>query len=137
MMNANQISKVNNLMERQLEACKAILTVVDEYEKQGLSAEDVKSAELQQLKDYTGDMLLACSTTQKLAKAISEAIETAKKEKAAAAKAAKKAKAAEKKKAEAEPVKVTGQKEEPAETVAPEKPETPAPDEDDDLSWLE
>lgn len=81
MMNANQISKVNSLMERQLEACKAILTVVDEYEKQGLSAEDVKSAELQQLKDYTGDMLLACSTTQKLAKVISEAIETAKKEK--------------------------------------------------------
>lgn len=136
MMNANQISKVNSLMERQLEACKAILTVVDEYEKQGLSAEDVKSAELQQLKDYTGDMLLACSTTQKLAKVISEAIETAKKEKAAAAKAAKKAKAAEKK-AEAEPVKVTGQKKEPTETVAPEKPETPAPDEDDDLSWLE
>lgn len=136
MMNANQISKVNSLMERQLEACKAILTVVDEYEKQGLSAEDVKSAELQQLKDYTGDMLLACSTTQKLTKAISEAIEMAKKEKAAAAKAAKKAKAAEKK-AEAEPVKVTGQKEEPTETVAPEKPETPAPDEDDDLSWLE
>lgn len=136
MMNANQISKVNSLMERQLEACKATLTVVDEYEKQGLSAEDVKSAELQQLKDYTGDMLLACSTTQKLTKAISEAIETAKKEKAAAAKAAKKAKAAEKK-AEAEPVKVTGQKEEPTETVAPEKPETPAPDEDDDLSWLE
>lgn len=136
MMNANQISKVNNLMERQLEACKAILTVVDEYEKQNLSAEDVKSAELQQLKDYTGDMLLACSTTQKLTKAISEAIEMAKKEKAAAAKAAKKAKAAEKK-AEAEPVKVTGQKEESTETVAPEKPETPAPDEDDDLSWLE
>lgn len=136
MMNANQISKVNNLMERQLDACKAILTVVDEYEKQNLSAEDVKSAELQQLKDYTGDMLLACSTTQKLTKVISEAIETAKKEKAAAAKAAKKAKAAEKK-AEAEPVKVTGQKKEPAETVAPEKPETPAPDEDDDLSWLE
>ncbi|MCB5724458.1 hypothetical protein LIQ52_03830 [Mitsuokella jalaludinii] len=131
MMNANQISKVNNLMERQLEACKAILTVVDEYEKQGLSAEDVKSAELQQLKDYTGDMLLACSTTQKLTKAISEAIEKAKKEKAAAAKAAKKAKA-EEKKAEAEPVKVTGQKEEPAETT-----ETLVPDEDDDLSWLE
>lgn len=136
MMNANQISKVNNLMERQLEACKAILTVVDEYEKQNLSAEDVKSAELQQLKDYTGDMLLACSTTQKLTKAIGEAIEKAKKEKAAATKAAKKAKA-EKKKAEAEPVKVTGQKKEPTETVAPEKPETPAPDEDDDLSWLE
>lgn len=131
MMNANQISKVNNTMERQLEACKAILTVVDEYEKQGLSAEDVKSAELQQLKDYTGDMLLACSTTQKLTKAISEAIEKAKKEKAAAAKAAKKAKA-EEKKAEAEPVKVTGQKEEPAETT-----ETLVPDEDDDLSWLE
>lgn len=131
MMNANQISKVNNLMERPLEACKAILTVVDEYEKQGLSAEDVKSAELQQLKDYTGDMLLACSTTQKLTKAISEAIEKAKKEKAAAAKAAKKAKA-EEKKAEAEPVKVTGQKEEPAETT-----ETLVPDEDDDLSWLE
>ena len=136
MMNANQIDKVNSLMERQLEACKAILTVVDEYEKQNLSAEDVKSAELQQLKDYTGDMLLACSTTRKLTKVISEAIETAKKEKAAAAKAAKKAKAAEKK-AEAEPVKVTGQKKEPTETVAPEKPETPAPDEDDDLSWLE
>lgn len=136
MMNANQISKVNSLMERQLEACKAILTVVDEYEKQNLSAEDVKSAELQQLKDYTGDMLLACSTTQKLTKVISEAIETAKKEKAAAAKAAKKAKA-EEKKAEAEPVKVTGQKKEPTETVAPEKPETPVPDEDDDLSWLE
>lgn len=136
MMNANQIDKVNSLMERQLEACKAILTVVDEYEKQNLSAEDVKSAELQQLKDYTGDMLLACSTTQKLTKVISEAIETAKKEKAAAAKAAKKAKAAEKK-AEAELVKVTGQKKEPTETVAPEKPETPAPDEDDDLSWLE
>ena len=131
MMNANQISKVNSLMERQLEACKAILTVVDEYEKQGLSAEDVKSAELQQLKDYTGDMLLACSTTQKLTKAISEAIETVKKEKAAAARAAKKAKA-EEKKAEAEPVKVTGQKEEPVETT-----ETPMPDEDDDLSWLE
>lgn len=131
MMNANQISKVNNPMERQLEVCKAILTVVDEYEKQGLSAEDVKSAELQQLKDYTGDMLLACSTTQKLTKAISEAIEKAKKEKAAAAKAAKKAKA-EEKKAEAEPVKVTGQKEEPAETT-----ETLVPDEDDDLSWLE
>ena len=130
-MNANQISKVNGLMERQLEACKAILTVVDEYEKQNLSAEDVKSAELQQLKDYTGDMLLACSTTQKLTKAISEAIEKAKKEKAGAAKAAKKAKA-EEKKAEAEPVKVTGQKEEPAETT-----ETPMPDEDDDLSWLE
>lgn len=136
MMNANQIDKVNSLMERQLEACKAILTVVDEYEKQNLSAEDVKSAELQQLKDYTGDMLLACSTTQKITKAISEAIETAKREKAAAAKAVKKAKAAEKK-AEAEPVKVTGQKKEPTETVAPEKPETPAPDEDDDLSWLE
>lgn len=136
MMNTNQIDKVNSLMERQLEACKAILTVVDEYEKQNLSAEDVKSAELQQLKDYTGDMLLACSTTQKLTKAISEAIETAKKEKAEAAKAAKKAKAAEKK-AEAKPAKVTGQKEEPTETVAPEKPETPAPDEDDDLSWLE
>lgn len=136
MMNANQISKVNNLMERQLEACKAILTVVDEYEKRNLSAEDVKSAELQQLKDYTGDMLLACSTTQKLTKAIGEAIEKAKKEKAAATKAAKKAKA-EEKKAEAEPVKVTGQKKEPTETVAPEKPETPAPDEDDDLSWLE
>ncbi|WP_337508352.1 hypothetical protein [Mitsuokella jalaludinii] len=131
MMNANQISKVNNLMERQLDACKAILTVVDEYEKQGLSAEDVKSAELQQLKDYTGDMLLACSTTQKLTKAISEAIEKAKKEKAAATKAAKKAKA-EEKKAEAEPVKVTGQKEEPAETT-----EAPVPDEEDDLSWLE
>lgn len=131
MMNANQISKVSNLMERQLDACKAILTVVDEYEKQGLSAEDVKSAELQQLKDYTGDMLLACSTTQKLTKAISEAIEKAKKEKAAATKAAKKAKA-EEKKAEAEPVKVAGQKEEPAETT-----ETPVPDEDDDLSWLE
>lgn len=134
MMNANQISKVNSLMERQLEACKAILTVVDEYEKQGLSAEDVKSAELQQLKDYTGDMLLACSTTQKLTKAISEAIEKAKKEKAAATKAAKAAKKAkaEEKKAEVEPVKVTGQKEEPVETV-----ETPVPDEDDDLSWLE
>lgn len=131
MMNANQIDKVNSLMERQLEACKAILTVVDEYEKQNLSAEDVKSAELQQLKDYTGDMLLACSTTQKLTKVISEAIETAKKEKAAATKAAKKAKA-EEKKAEAEPVKATGQKEEPAETV-----EAPAPDEEDDLSWLE
>ena len=76
-------------------------------------------------------MLLACSTTQKLTKAISEAIEKAKKEKAAAAKAAKKAKA-EEKKAEAEPVKVTGQKEEPAETT-----ETLVPDEDDDLSWLE
>lgn len=131
MMNANQISKVNSLMERQLEACKAILTVVDEYEKQNLSAEDVKSAELQQLKDYTGDMLLACSTTQKLTKAIGEAIEKAKKEKAAATKAAKKAKA-EEKKAEAEPVKVTGQKEEPVETA-----ETPMLDEDDDLSWLE
>lgn len=131
MMNANQISKVNNLMERQLEACKAILTVVDEYEKKGLSAEDVKSAELQQLKDYTGDMLLACSTTQKLTKAISEAIEKAKKEKVAATKAARKTKA-EEKKAEAEPVKVTGQKEEPTETA-----ETPVPDEDDDLSWLE
>mgnify|MGYP003187790961 CR=1 FL=1 len=131
MMNANQISKVNNLMERQLEACKAILTVVDEYEKQNLSAEDVKSAELQQLKDYTGDMLLACSTTQKLTKAIGEAIEKAKKEKAGAAKAAKKAKA-EEKKAEAEPVQVTGQKEEPVETT-----ETSMPDEDDDLSWLE
>lgn len=136
MMNANQISKVSNLMERQLDACKAILTVVDEYEKQGLSAEDVKSAELQQLKDYTGDMLLACSTTQKLTKAISEAIEKAKKEKAAATKAAKKAKA-EEKKVEAKLAKVTGQKEEPTETVAPEKPETPAPDEDDDLSWLD
>ncbi|MGE9900511.1 hypothetical protein [Mitsuokella multacida] len=131
MMNANQIDKVNSLMERQLEACKAILTVVDEYEKQNLSAEDVKSAELQQLKDYTGDMLLACSTTQKLTKAIGEAIEKTKKEKAAATKAAKKAKA-EEKKAEAEPVKVTGQKEEPV-----EKTETPVPDEDDDLSWLE
>lgn len=130
MMNANQISKVNSLMERQLEACKVILTVVDEYEKQSLSAEDVKSAELQQLKDYTGDMLLACSTTQKLAKAIGEAIEKAKKEKATATKAAKKAKTTEKK-AEAEPVKVTGQKEAPAETT-----ETPVPDEDD-LSWLE
>lgn len=131
MMNANQISKVNSLMERQLDACKAILTVVDEYEKQNLSAEDVKSAELQQLKDYTGNMLLACSTTQKLTKAIGEAIEKAKREKAAATKAAKKAKA-EEKKAEAEPVKATGQKEEPAETT-----ETPVPDEDDDLSWLE
>ena len=131
MMNANQISKVNSLMERQLDACKAILTVVDEYEKQNLSAEDVKSAELQQLKDHTGDMLLACSTTQKLTKAIGEAIEKAKREKAAATKAAKKAKA-EEKKAEAEPVKAAGQKEEPAETT-----ETPVPDEDDDLSWLE
>lgn len=131
MMNTNQINKVNSLMERQLDACKAILTVVDEYEKRNLSAEDVKSAELQQLKDYTGDMLLACSTTQKLTKAISEAIEKAKKEKVAAAKAAKKAKT-EEKKAEAEPVKVAGQKEEPAETA-----EAPAPEEDDDLSWLE
>lgn len=131
MMNTNQIDKVNRLMERQLDACKAILTVVDEYEKQNLSAEDVKSAELQQLKDYTGDMLLACSTTQKLAKAIGEAIEKAKKEKATATKAAKKAKATEKK-AEAKPVKATEEKEKP---VEPEKPTTQ--DEDDDLSWLE
>ena len=124
-MNANQITSLNNFMSRQMDALKQILELIGECEDKKL-LDGVEPAELQQLKSYTGDMMLACSTTTKLAKNLENVVKAAEEDKKKKDAAEKKAKV-EKKEAKKPAPKPESKKDPEPEPVA----------EDDDMSWLE
>lgn len=85
-MNTNTLKKMDSFMDQQIDVLKQMLELADAYEARKLPG-DLDVTELQQLKDYTADMMLACTTAQKLTKLLLPVLEKEDKEKAAKAKA--------------------------------------------------
>lgn len=114
-MTTNEIRSTQGFVKQQTGALKKIFALITACEDKGLM-DTVEPTELQQLKDYTGDMMLACSTIGKLADALQSVLE----------------KEEDKKAKKAEPKK----EKKPVEKAKPEPAEKPD-ENDDDLSWLE
>lgn len=120
-MNTNTLKKMDSFMDQQIDVLKQMLELADAYEARKLPG-DLDVTELQQLKDYTADMMLACTTAQKLTKLLLPVLEKEDKEKAAKKKTKTKA------------------KEDPKEDAAPEpKPDADANTDpnDDDMDFLD
>lgn len=120
-MNTSTLKRIDSFMDRQINVLKQMLELVDDCEARKLTGE-LDTTELQQFKDYTADMMLACTTAQKLAKQLQPVLEKEDKEKAAKKKTKTKA------------------KEDPKEDAAPEpKPDADANTDpnDDDMDFLD
>lgn len=111
---------VSNNMDSQERVLEKLLSLIDEAEKQN-ALEDVSETELQQLKDYAADMMLAVSTAKKLAANLKKKAKAEKKDK----------KEKEDKEKLATPKKSTKKKAEPVKEEAP-APKPTASEEDDD-----
>lgn len=90
-MNTSTLKRIDSFMDQQINVLKQMLELVDDCEARKLTGE-LDTTELQQLKDYTADMMLACTTAQKLAKQLQPVLEKEDKEKAAKKKLKAKAK---------------------------------------------
>lgn len=121
-MDTNTLKRIDSFMDQQLNALKMLLDLVDTCEEKKLT-NAVDDTELQQLKDATADMMLACTTSKKLAEALKPVLEAEEKAKT-------------KKQAKPKKVEPTKVEKEPAELPAKEEP-VPDPSDEDDMDFLD
>lgn len=98
-MDTSTLKRLDSFMEQQINVLKQLLELVDDCENRKLT-KDLDITELQQLKDYTADMMLACTTAKKLAEQLQSIVDKEDKEKATKKKVAKKEVETETKKVE-------------------------------------
>lgn len=98
-MDTSTLKRLDSFMEQQINVLKQLLELVDDCENRKLT-KDLDITELQQLKDYTADMMLACTTAKKLAEQLQSIVDKKDKEKATKKKVAKKEVETETKKVE-------------------------------------
>lgn len=80
-MDTSTLKRLDSFMEQQINVLKQLLELVDDCENRKLT-KDLDITELQQLKDYTADMMLACTTAKKLAEQLQSIVDKEDKEKA-------------------------------------------------------
>ena len=88
-MDTSTLKRLDSFMEQQINVLKQLLELVDDCENRKLT-KDLDITELQQLKDYTADMMLACTTAKKLAEQLQSIVDKEDKEKATKKKETKK-----------------------------------------------
>lgn len=115
-MDTNTLKRLTSFMGQQVAILKQMLELADDCENRKLTG-DLDATELQQLKDYTADMMLACTTAKKLAEQLQPVLEKEDKEKAGA--------------------KRTEQPKKPRVKPAPKPKPEKEPDDDDDMDFLE
>ena len=69
MMDANKLKNITRGVDMQMEMCRSLVNLVADFEEAKLKGV-ASDAEIQHLKEYTEDMLLACDTAGKLVNAL-------------------------------------------------------------------
>ena len=80
MMDVKNLEKITRGMDMQMSMCRSLVNLVADYEEAKLKGV-ASDAEIQHLKEYTEDMLLACDTAGKLVNALTKLAENQEKDK--------------------------------------------------------
>lgn len=80
MMDANKLKDITRGMDMQMRMCRSLVNLVADFEEAKLKGV-ASDAEVQHLKEYTEDMLLACDTAGKLVNALMKLAEKQEKDK--------------------------------------------------------
>lgn len=71
MMDVKNLEKITRGMDTQMRMCRSLVNLVADFEEAKLKGV-ASDAEIQHLKEYTEDMLLACDTAGKLVNALTK-----------------------------------------------------------------
>lgn len=80
MMDVKNLEKITRGMDMQMNMCRSLVNLVTDFEEAKLKG-IASDAEIQHLKEYTEDMLLACDTAGKLVNALTKLAENQEKDK--------------------------------------------------------
>lgn len=80
MMDVKNLEKITRGMDMQMSMCRSLVNLVADFEEAKLKGV-ASDAEIQHLKEYTEDMLLACDTAGKLVNALTKLAENQEKDK--------------------------------------------------------
>ena len=80
MMDVKNLEKITRGMDMQMRMCRSLVNLVADFEEAKLKGV-ASDAEIQHLKEYTEDMLLACDTAGKLVNALTKLAENQEKDK--------------------------------------------------------
>lgn len=80
MMDVKNLEKITRGMDMQMSMCRSLVNLVADFEEAKLKG-IASDAEIQHLKEYTEDMLLACDTAGKLVNALTKLAENQEKDK--------------------------------------------------------
>lgn len=80
MMDVKNLKKITRGMDMQMSMCRSLVNLVADFEEAKLKGV-ASDAEIQHLKEYTEDMLLACDTAGKLVNALTKLAENQEKDK--------------------------------------------------------
>lgn len=80
MMDVKNLEKITREMDMQMRMCRSLVNLVAVFEEAKLKGV-ASDAEIQHLKEYTEDMLLACDTAGKLVNALTKLAENQEKDK--------------------------------------------------------
>lgn len=80
MMDVKNLEKITRGMDMQMRICRSLVNLVADFEEAKLKGV-ASDAEIQHLKEYTEDMLLACDTAGKLVNALTKLAENQEKDK--------------------------------------------------------